>query len=64
MGFSGLPAFAAESGRMSRRGNGSEVSENKEARRELEGAFYETVCRVVTDNRCGKIDRVSTAVIS
>ena len=37
--------------------------QNKEARRELEEAFYETVCRVVTDNRCGKIDRVRIAVI-
>jgi hypothetical protein len=37
--------------------------QNKEARRELEEAFYETVCRVVTDNRRGKIDRVRIAVI-
>ncbi len=31
---------------MSHRGNGSEVSENEEARGELEGAFYETSCMV------------------
>jgi hypothetical protein len=37
--------------------------QNKEARWELEEAFYETVCRAVTDNRSGKIDKVRIAVI-